>query len=199
MIFIRRILLVITGAVAIVAAFGSYIGIQAQRATPLVEAVEVIGNRRSTKEEILNHVKTKPGEVFSWDQVQLDLQALLAVGLLDKQQTRVLQESGQRGGVVIIFEVVELPRIVRVSFKGLRHIKDTEIIEVLRREHVNLEKDAVDAPAQVREAIRVIRRFLMSRGWANPTVTVLREFLTSQSVSITLVIKREVGFLKVGV
>jgi outer membrane protein assembly factor BamA len=197
-IFSRRFSLVVPGAVAIIAAFGFYHGAQAQKAAPLVEEVAVIGNRRLTKEDILNHVKTRPGEVFSWDQVQLDLQSVLALGLFDKRQTRVLQESGQRGGVVIIFEVVELPRIVDVRFKGLRHVKETEIIDALRREHVNLEKDAVDDPAQVREAIRVIRKFLMSRGWANPAVTVLRERLTAQSVSITFVIKREVSFQKVG-
>ena len=195
-VFSRRLFL-LTEAVAIIAAFGLYDGIQAQRTAPLVEEVQVIGNRRLLKEDILAGVKTKAGEPFSWDQVQRDLQALLALGLFDKQQTRVLQEPGQRGGVAIIFAVVELPRIVEVSFKGLRRVKDTEIIDALRREHVNLEKDAVADPVQVRHAVRVIREFLMSRGWANPVVTVLEERLTAQSVSITFVIKREVGFLRV--
>jgi outer membrane protein assembly factor BamA len=156
------------------------------------------GNRRLPKEDILKHVKTKPGEAFNWDQLQRDLQSLLALGLFDKRQTRAIQETGARGGVVITFEVVELPRIVEVRFKGLRHLKETEIIDALRREHVNLERDAVDDPVQVRQAIRVIRKFLMSRGWANPVVTVLREQLTAQSVFISFVIKREVSFQKVG-
>jgi outer membrane protein assembly factor BamA len=163
----------------------------------LVEHVDVIGNRRLLKEDILLGVKTKAGDAFSWEQVQRDLQAVLALGLFDKQQTRVLQEPGQRGGVVITFEVVELSRILEIKFKGLRHIQETEIIDVLRREHVNLEKDAVDDSAQVSQAVRVIRKFLMSRGWANPSVTVEREMLTSHGVSITFVIKREVSFLKV--
>jgi outer membrane protein insertion porin family len=196
-IFSRRLFL-LPGATAIIAVFGFYHGAQAQKAAPLVEEVSVIGNRRLLNEDILKVVKTKPGEPFDWDQVQRDLQAVLALGLFDKRQTRVLQEPGQRGGVVIIFEVVELSRIAEISFKGLRHIKDTQIIDALRREHVNLEKDAVDDPDQVRQAVRVIRKFLMSRGWANPVVDVLRESVTGQTVSITFVIKREVSFLKVG-
>jgi len=193
----HRYSLAIFGAIAIIATLGLYHGIRAQSAGPLVEHVDVIGNRRLLKEDILMGVKTKAGEPFSWDQVQRDLQAVLALGLFDKQQTRVLQEPGQRGGVVITFEVVELPRILEIKFKGLRHIKETEIIDVLRRERVNLEKDAVDDSAQVSQAVRVIRKFLMSRGWANPSVTVMREMLTAQSVSITFMIKREVGFLRV--
>ena len=195
--FLRRISLVITAA-AVIAVGGLGYEIQAQRASRLVEEVAVIGNRRLRRDEILKHIKTKPGEVYSWNQVQRDLQSVLALGVFDKRETRVLQETGQRGGVVIIFEVVELPRILEIRFKGLRHIKETEIIDELRREHVNLEKDAVDDPVQVRQAIRVIRKFLMSRGWANPSVTVFREMLTSQSVSITFVIKREVSFQEVG-
>jgi outer membrane protein assembly factor BamA len=191
--FLRRIPLVGTAA-AIIAVGGLGYEIQAQRASRLVEEVAVIGYRRLSKEDILKHVKTKPGEVFSWKQVQRDLQSILATGVFDRVQTRVLQETGLRGGVVITFEVVELPRILEIRFRGLRQIKETEIIDVLRREHVNLEKDAVDDPVQVRQAIRVIRRFLMSRGWANPSVTVLREMLTSKSVSITFVITREVSF-----
>jgi outer membrane protein assembly factor BamA len=191
--FLRRISLVGT-VVAVIAVGGLVYGAPAQRASRLVEEVAVIGNRRLAREEILKHVKIKPGEVYSWKQVQRDLQSVLALGVFDRVQTRVLQESGLRGGVVIIFEVVELPRILEISFKGLRHIKETEIIDALRREHVNLEKDSVDDPVQVRQAIRIIRKFLMSRGWANPSVTVLREMLTSQSLSITFVITREVSF-----
>src|SRR6266849_1399745 len=191
--FLRRISLVGT-AVAVIAVGGLGYRVGAQRASRLVEEVAVIGNRRLSKEDILRHVKTKPGEVYSWKQVQRDLQSVLASGVFDRVQTRVLQESGLRGGVVITFEVVELPRIHEVRFKGLRHIKETEIIDALRREHVNLEKDAVDDPVQVRQAIRIIRKFLMSRGWANPSVTILREMLTSQSVSITFVITREASF-----
>ena len=191
--FWRRISLVGTAA-AVIAVGGLGYEIQAQRASRLVEEVAVIGNRRLSKEEILKHVKTKPGEVFSWKQVHRDYQSILALGVFDRVQTRVLQESGPRGGVVITLEVVELPRILEIRFRGLRHIKETEIIDALRREHVNLEKDAVDDPVQVRQAIRAMKRFLMSRGWANPSVTVLREMLTSQSVSITFVITREVSF-----
>ena len=191
--FLRRISLVGT-AVAVIAVGGLVYGAPAQRSSRLVEGVAVIGYRRLSKEDILKHVKIKPGEVYSWKQVQRDLQSVLALGVFDKRETRVLQETGQRGGVVIIFEVVELPRILEISFKGLRHIKETEIVDALRREHINLEKDSVDDPVQVRQAIRIIRKFLMSRGWANPSVTVLREMLTSQSVSITFVITREVSF-----
>jgi outer membrane protein assembly factor BamA len=196
--YARQCFVVITGTVAIIAAVGFYNGIRGQIATRLVEEVAVIGNRRMSKDDVLKHVKTKPGDVYNWDQIQRDFQSVLALGVFDKRETRVTEEMGVRGGVVITFEVVELPRILQVRFVGLRHIKETEILDAFRREQVNLEKDAVDDPVQVQQAIRVIRKFLKPRGWANAEVTVLREMLTSQSVTITFVIRRAVSFQKLG-
>lgn len=192
--FSRKLFVVVTASVALIAVSGVCFEIQAQRGTQLVEEVAVIGNRRLPKEEILNHVKTKPGDVFSFEHAQRDLDSLFALGLFDKQQTRVLQEPGLRGGVVITFEVVELPVITEVKFQGLKGIKESELIAALRREHVQVEKNAMYDPVQVRQAVRVIRKFLMARRWANPSVTVLTENLTGQSVSITFVLEREVSF-----
>jgi outer membrane protein insertion porin family len=192
--FSRKYFVVVTTAVVLIAVSAWCFEIQAQKATQLVEEVAVIGNRRLPKEEILKHVKTKAGDVFSFEQVQRDLDSLFALGLFDKQQTRVLQEPGLRGGVVITFEVVELPLITDVKFQGLKGIKESELIAALRREHVKVEKNAMYDSVQVRQAVRVIRKFLMARRWANPTVTVLTENLTGQSVSITFVLEREVSF-----
>ncbi|SRR5260370_23607314 len=89
--FLRRISLVGT-AVAVVAVGGLGYGVGAQRARRLVEEVAVIGNRRLSKEDILRHVKTKPGEVYSWNQVQRDLQSVLALGVFDKRETRYFRK-----------------------------------------------------------------------------------------------------------
>ena len=98
---------------------------EAPQSKRLVETVEVVGNRRLTKKEILSNVETRPGETFSDEQGQRDLQKLLALGVFDKTQTRVLSEQGVRGGVVVIYEVVELPLILEVRFQGLRGIEES--------------------------------------------------------------------------
>src|SRR5436305_8233079 len=81
--------------------------VMAQNSAPLVEDVEIVGNRRLAAEELLKHIKTRAGDPYSEAQVQRDLQALVTLGVFYRQQTRVRTEVGQRGGVVVIFEVVE--------------------------------------------------------------------------------------------
>lgn len=165
--------ILMTMAAFVPATLGSAV---AQRQTKrLVETVEVIGNRRLTAKEILSNVETRPGEPFSEKQCQTDLRKLLDLGVFDSLQTRVLIEDGVRGGLVVLFEVVELPLLLEVKFQGLRGIKESEIIEALREHHINLVKDAVFDVLKVRTARIVIQRLLASRGWSNAVVTVLTE------------------------
>ncbi len=70
---------------------------EAQRSKRLVEAVEVVGNRRLTAKEILSNVETRPGQPFSNKRSQRDLQKLLALGVFNNLQTRVLIDQGVRG------------------------------------------------------------------------------------------------------
>src|ERR1700741_4069514 len=84
------------------------------------ESVDIIGNRRRPKDDILYYIQTRPGDPYNVDQVQRDYQTLLSLTFFDKTATRVLTENGPRGGVNIIFEVKELPIIRDLTFEGLK-------------------------------------------------------------------------------
>src|SRR5215470_14519379 len=94
---------------------------QAQQTQPqrLVENVDVTGNRRLRKDDILYYIQTRPGDPYNEDQVNRDYQTLLSLPFFDKTRTRVLRENGARGGINIIFEVRELPIIRDLTFEGL--------------------------------------------------------------------------------
>jgi TonB family protein len=74
----------------------------------LIERVEITGLRSKSSQEIMAHLKTRPGEPYNGEQVMADFQSLLALGFLDKLKTRVLVEEGTRGGVNVVFELAEL-------------------------------------------------------------------------------------------
>ena len=79
-------------------------------ANRLVEGVDIIGNRRLTAKEILSWIQTRAGDPYNEEKLKRDFDALLGTGQFDKTQTRVMIEDGARGGVKVIFEVVELTR-----------------------------------------------------------------------------------------
>ena len=153
-----------------------------------------MGNRRLARKEILSHLKIRAGNPYSASQVERDFQRLLKLGWFDKLATRVMIEDGVRGGVVVTFEVKELPLIVGVTFEGLAGIKEAEVIDALRRARINLTRDALYDVAQMRGARLVIQRFLILHGRPNAVVDVLTENVTGMSVRLTFVTTNEAKF-----
>src|SRR5262247_4850859 len=104
-------------SIGIITSFATPERVNAQQNQRLVESVDVTGNRRLRKDDILYYIQTRPGDPFNVDQVQRDYQTLLSLTFFDKTKTRVLTETGPRGGKVVIFEVSELPMIRDLTFE----------------------------------------------------------------------------------
>lgn len=155
----------------------------------LVEAVQVIGNRRLSKEEILRWVHTRPGERYSQDQLTGDLKAVVATGYFDKLRTTVTAEDGIRGGVVVTFKIFELPLIGEVKFEGLKYLTEAVMLDALLKENIDVRQGAVYDPAKVRSAVRVIRNLLESKGQGNASVEVRDENVTATAIVLTFVIR----------
>ena len=183
----QRLVRSIFGAVvSVVVILAAGNGARSQTKGPLVEGVEVIGYRRLAREEILSHIKTRPGEAYNEEAVERDLRSVLDLGQFDSLYSRVLSEPGTRGGVVLIFEVHELPLIESVKFYGLPDgVSESEIIQALSAERVNVVKGVGFDPVQTRKAKRIIAECLASHGWLESGVDVSYENITSQSVAIT--------------
>ena len=108
----------------------------------LVESVDITGNRRLRKDDILYYVQTRPGDPYNEEQVQRDYQTLLSLTFFDKTETRVLTENGPRGGVNIIFEVKELPIIRDLTFDGLKSVAESDVLKAFRERRVGCRKKA---------------------------------------------------------
>lgn len=159
---------------------------QTQSPKQLVESVDIQGNRRLRDKAILSRIKTRAGEPFSERQVQDDLEMLLESGVFNKIQTRVITQQGARGGVEVIFEVMELPLILEVTFKGLEitGIEESEIMKALRKNRVKIAKNEVCEPDKVRAALHVIQDLLASHGRENIRVEALEKVDSPMDVSI---------------
>jgi TonB family protein len=156
-----------------------------------IEAVEIVGNRRISEQEILSRLKTRPGELYNSDQITQDFNAVLATGYFDKLRSRVTIEDGVRGGIGVIFFVVELPLISEVKFDGLKQVDRATVLKALLEAHIDLRKGAVFDSGQSKLAIRVIKDLLASRGLPNAKVELQIESVTATTLSLTFVISSE--------
>jgi TonB family protein len=156
-----------------------------------IEAIEIIGNRRFSAEEILHWIRTRPGDLLSGPQVSHDLETVLATGYFDKLRSRVTAEDGVRGGIGLCFFVVELPLINEVKFDGLKQVDRSTMLSALRESHIDLRKGAVFDSAQVKLAISAIKDLLASKGFPNAKVELQIENVTATTVALTFVISSE--------
>jgi outer membrane protein insertion porin family len=141
------------GLITIFAAAGH---VEAQQTQPqrLVENVDIIGNRRLRKDDILYYIQTRQGDVFSEAAIQRDYQTLLSLTFFDKTATRVFTENGPRGGVNVIFEVKELPIIRDLTFDGLKSVQESDVLKAFRERRVGVSKENIYDPVKVRTAQR---------------------------------------------
>lgn len=150
----------------------------------LVESVDIVGNRRNRKEDLLYYVQTRPGDPYNKEQVQRDYQALMNLGLFDKLSSRVLEQNGAKGGVNVIFEVVELPIIRDLTFEGLKDISDADVLKAFREQRIGVSKEATYDPVKVNNSIRVIKELLAARGYPNATVNVTKDDVSRTSIAL---------------
>ncbi|HYJ88628.1 MAG TPA: outer membrane protein assembly factor BamA [Pyrinomonadaceae bacterium] len=162
--------------------------VNAQQGQRLVESVEISGNRRLRKDDVLYYVQTRPGDPYNEQQVQRDLQAILTLGFFDKTATRVLIEDGARGGVNVIFEVKELPIIRDLQFEGLKSVQESDVLKAFRERRVGISKESTYDPVKARTAIRVLKELLSARGHPNATVEERRDEVSATSTALTFVI-----------
>src|SRR5256885_618661 len=162
--------------------------VNAQQTQRLVESVDITGNRRLRKDDILYYVQTRPGDPYNEQQVQRDLQAILALGFFDKTATRVLTEEGARGGINVIFEVKELPIIRDIQFKGLKSVPESDVLKAFRERRVGVSKESILDPVKVKVAERTIKELLSAKGHPNAVVSGVVEAVSATSSAITFVV-----------
>src|SRR2546421_5505572 len=154
----------------------------------VVEEVDIIGNRRLRKEDILYYIQTRQGDVYSEAAVARDLQTILALNFFDKVGTRVTIEEAPRGGVRVIFEVKELPIIRDIQFQGLKSVPESDILKAFRERRVGVSKESILDPVKVKTAERVIKEALAAKGHPNAVVSGVVEAVSATSSAITFVV-----------
>ena len=150
----------------------------------VVETVDIQGNRRLRDEDLLYYVKTRAGDVYDPAALERDLRELLSLNFFDKTATRVITTEGARGGVNVIFEVRELPIIRDLTFTGLKVVQESDVLKAFREQRVGISKEAVYDPVKSRNATRILRELLASKGYPNATVEVKEEEISATSIGL---------------
>src|SRR6266700_3079503 len=184
----RGLLLIFVSGIVLLHSISAPRPVNAQQGQRLIESVDITGNRRLRKDDILYYVQTHQGDPYNEQQVQRDLQTILNLGFFDKTATRVLTEEGERGGVKVVFEVKELPIIRDLQFEGLKSVPESDVLKTFRERRVGVSKESIYDPVKVRNGTRVLKELLAAHGHPNATIEERRDEVSATSTALTFVI-----------
>lgn len=156
----------------------------------IVETVDIQGNRRLRDDDLFYYIKTRSGDVYDPAALERDLRELLSLNFFDKTATRVITTEGIRGGVNVIFEVRELPIIRDLQFTGAKALTEADILKAFREQRVGISKESIYDPVKARNATRILRELLASKGYPNATVTVKEEEVSATSIALTFEVEQ---------
>ncbi|MGM0472271.1 MAG: BamA/OMP85 family outer membrane protein [Bacillota bacterium] len=123
----------------------------------LITAIEVAGNQKVTEEEILEVVEIEVGESVSNKKLEQDLQSIYELGYFFDVSASF---ENFRGGVKLIFEVVENPELSEVEFEGNNSLSDDKLAEVL-----DLTTGELLNTSQLNQGLREIESYYQDQGY----------------------------------
>lgn len=123
----------------------------------LITAIGVKGNNVIPSEQILSVVKTKIGQKIDNEKLRADMQAVFELGYFFNVQ--VLFEP-HMGGVKLIFDIVENPKLKDVTIKGTKVISEEKIKELM-----NSKIGQMLNTKTLREDITTIEKFYNENGY----------------------------------
>ena len=102
---------------------------QISESSLMVDTIKIEGNRLVSTEDIMQVVKTKPGDRFNRDAVLQDLKAINGLGYFDERNLQVVPELNG-SGVLLKIRVTENAPITQFAFSGNRVLDSQEITKI---------------------------------------------------------------------
>jgi outer membrane protein insertion porin family len=133
--------------------------------SPPIAGIRVIGNKLIKTREVLASVNSRTGRAFDPDRLQADVRRLMSTKQF--RDVRTYTQSTPNG-IVVTYEVFELPTIKFIEFIGNRAISDRNLLK-----QAGLEKGKPLDVYDVNEAVRKIEAHYQSKGLSRTQVAVL--------------------------
>jgi outer membrane protein insertion porin family len=124
------------------------------------------------------------GDRFNPDLARRDLESIVSQGWFDPLQTKILTDDGNRGGVVLIFQVREYPIIRDLQYPGLKSATETEILTRFKERHTQVSKESQLDPAKANAAKNVLRELLAEKGRPEAKVEIEIEEISATAVAL---------------
>jgi outer membrane protein insertion porin family len=124
--------------------------------TPIVR-IDITGNRRVAKEDIVTYLREKPGHLFKVENLASDVRSLWDSGFFDDVEVDMTREDK---GLVLRFLVRERPNIKTVDFEGNSEIENDKL-----QEAIEIKANTILSVPAVRRSVQKIKDAYAEKGY----------------------------------
>ncbi len=133
------------------------VAVVAQEGPKVVEVV-ITGNQFINTDTIINEVKIKPGDPFTKEAVEKDIAAIMELGYFSVVTDK---KEEVQGGIKIIYEVTEFPKITDIKVVGSYPISSADILQLIKTKPGQVYNEATF----IGQDINAIHSFYMDKGY----------------------------------
>ena len=119
--------------------------------------IDISGNRRVAKDDIVSYLRQKPGNLFKVDNLASDVRALWDSGFFDDVEVDMTREDR---GVILRFLVRERPNIKAIEFEGNSEIENDKLLEA-----IELKPNTILSVPAVRRSVQKIKDAYAEKGY----------------------------------
>ena len=124
--------------------------------TPILR-IDISGNRRVAKEDIVTYLREKPGHLFKVENLASDVRSLWDSGFFDDIEVDMTRDDR---GVILRFLVRERPNIKGVEFEGNSEIENDKL-----QEAIEIKANTILSVPAVRRSVQKIKDAYAEKGY----------------------------------
>jgi outer membrane protein insertion porin family len=156
--------------------------------TPIIQFVDVRGNRRIPSATIKFNLLTKEGDPLNTSLISRDVRAVYAAAGEAFEDVWVEQEEGTNGRVIVIFYVKEKPTIRSIEYTGLTSVQVSDVMKALSDRKLTLSQTQTYDETKIRKAVQAIKGLLAEKGRQKAEVEVEKDLIPPNAVRVTFVV-----------
>ena len=122
-----------------------------------ISRIDISGNRRVAKDDIVSYLREKPGNGFKVDNLASDVRALWDSGFFDDIEVDMTREDR---GVILRFLVRERPNIKSIEFDGNSEIENDKLLEA-----IEVKANTILSVPAVRRSVQKIKDAYAEKGY----------------------------------
>ncbi len=131
---------------------------------PVIQKIEIVGNRRIPRDTLRSRIFTREGDPYNEETLRRDFQALWNTQYFEDLRLEVEDSTDKPGAKVVVFYVKERPVIRRIKYKGNNSVSESDILDRFKERKVGLTVESQFDPTRIKRAQVVLHELLGEHG-----------------------------------